>query len=688
MSDPFDGNHSEKEIKDSYQRFVHLYFEKRDLESVLPFFSPQITLIGSGNNEINNGFESTVEILINEFEQNPVKLNYEEKKIDIVPLGSSQWLVISLFDLKSQSNEMPLTERGYRFSIIWENDSGRWLIRHIHLSKGETPFKEWEDNASNTIAEKNELLEKMVNERTRQLGRLNIEISEYKKEIAETQSRFEAVLEKTSDGIIIADWKTHSFFMVNQRICDILGYTKGEIEKFWLNDLIPPDQLSSSLEKILQQSVGQLPTASDVPLICKNNEIRYFDIISVTIKIKQTNYLVSLYRDITEQKNAASCKLQAEAARKASESKNLFLANMSHEIRTPVTGIMGMSEILGKTPLNPEQTEYLEIINDSSKILLTLINDILDITKIEAGKLQLKKSNFQITELVNTVKKLTQPGLYSKNNKLVIEIDESLPKIIHSDKMRLEQVLINLVNNAIKFTENGIITISIKNMPRENGVIKVYVSDTGIGISQEDQVKLFQKFQQIDNTFAKSVNGNGLGLYICKELITLLEGDIGVQSTPGQGSTFWFTFLPEIACHNYIPETDIEMDSEISLDLNVLIVDDKRVNLQVISIMLQSANCIIDTAINGLEALDRFDPDKHEMVLMDIMMPMMDGITAMKELRKRYLDVPPIIAITANAMEGDREKYLAEGFDAYITKPLTMQKLSSELLQLGVIKKK
>jgi len=688
MSNPFYGDSLEKEIKECYEKFVDYYHIKRDLEAIKSLFSPQITNIGSGNDEMKLDYDSVVEIFERDIEQCPCELEYQEKLVEIVPLNHTQGLVIAKFDMNGTIENVPFAGKDYRFSMIWEKNSDQWLIRHIHLSKGETELKEGESFPVTNIKEKNEWLEKMVNQRTRQLCKLNIEISEANKEITETKQRFETIFEKASDGIIVADWKSHTFFMINQRICDILGYSKPELEDLWLNDLIPEGELSQSLEKILQESAGQIPIAHDIPLLCKNQEIRYFDIRSETIKIKQTNYLVSLYRDITDHKKALMHKQQAEIAKKASEAKNLFLANMSHEIRTPVTGIMGMSEILGKTDLNSEQAEYLEIINSSSKILLTLINDILDITKIEAGKLQLNKSNFRISEIVNTIKTLMKPGLMKKNNKLFVEIDETLPKTIYADKMRLEQVMMNLVNNAMKFTDEGTITIRIKNVPHENGTIKVDISDTGLGISAEDQTKLFQKFQQIDNSLTRPDDGTGLGLFICKELINLMEGNIGVQSSLGKGSTFWFTFRPEIITEYSPPEINVEMESDISLDLNVLLVDDKRVNLQVISIMLQSANCMIDTANNGLEALDRFNPDKHEMVLMDIMMPMMDGVTAMKELRKRYQEVPPIIAITANAMTGDKEKYLAEGFDAYITKPVTMQKLTSELLQLGVIKKK
>lgn len=680
----------EKEIIDSYRSFIDYYCNERDMEAIKSLFHPEITNIGSGEDEFTLTYDAVSEIFERDIQQCPCKLTYDEKHLKVMVISQDQALVVSEFDTKTVINENPLETKGYRYSILWQKPEEKWLIRHIHLSRAEPNLQQGESFPITDLSERNNVLEKLVNKRTRELCQLNINLAEANKEISEIKQRFEIIFEKASDGIIVADWENHSFFMVNQRICDNLGYRKKEMSDFWLSDLIPADQYQQSLSKILKETDGQTPIAESIPLKCSNGEIRFFDVTSQAIRINKKNFLVSLYRDITEHKQAILLKKEAEIAQKASEAKNIFLANMSHEIRTPVTGIIGMSEILTKTELSHRQKDYLSIITDSSKILLNLINDILDISKIEAGKLELKTEKFKLSELLENIKTLIKPGLINKNNQFKVTISHDVPSILESDRMRLEQILMNLLNNAIKFTENGEIHLFIEKLSNEKDFnqYKVKITDSGIGISPNDQMKLFQKFQQVETPLSEYSDGSGLGLYICRQLVNLLGGEIGVDSESGKGSSFWFTFQSKennIGLEEYV-STETNIDT--SLNMKVLLVDDKRVNLQVISLMLQTANCQIDTALNGLEALYKFEPEKHQVILMDIMMPLMDGITAMKELRKRHQELPPIIAITANAMAGDKEKYLNEGFDAYITKPLTMNKLLSELAGLGVINTK
>lgn len=690
MQDSFSMTKTKQEIIDSYHAFIDYYTQKRDIASIVQLFSPNITNIGSGADELTLDYNSVVEIFKRDMEQCPYPLSYTEKQLKVTVMTPNHGVLVSSFDTSTIISNMPHKTKGCRFSMFWEKTAKGWLIAHIHLSRGEVSLKTGESYPLSEIKEKNATLEKLVNKRTRELCQLNIELSEANKEISEIKQRFETIFEKAGDGIIIEDWEKQEFFMINQRICHILGYSKEEMQQLWITDLLPCEDFEVSMQRITEEADGARTIADDIPLICKNKELKYFDITSQTIKIRQKTYRVSLYRDITEHKKTVLLKQQAEVARKASESKNLFLANMSHEIRTPVTGIMGMSDVLSKTELTTQQSEYLCIIKDSSKILLTLINDILDISKIEAGKLVLKNESFRIDELIDKIKTLAHPGLLNNNNKIQIYIDPELPKYINADKVRLEQILMNLLNNAIKFTRNGSISINAEKVQdhSHNTQLKVTVSDTGIGISESDQERLFQKYQQIDTSLLQPADGTGLGLYICKQLISLMGGTIGVQSTVGQGSHFWF----HIPCRESNAEskiiTELNGSVDVQLGLNVLLVDDKKVNLQVISLMLQTANCKIDTAFNGIEALEKFNPQKHEVVLMDIMMPLMDGITAMKELRKKHNNLPPIIAITANAMAGDKGKYLKEGFDAYITKPLTLNKLTSELLDLGILERK
>ncbi len=393
----------------------------------------------------------------------------------------------------------------------------------------------------------------------------------------------------------------------------------------------------------------------------------------------KSDYLIEgFFQDITDRKLSLEYQNEVEVARKSSETKNQFLANMSHEIRTPVNGIMGMADILSHTELTDQQKEYLKTIEDSSQILLNIINDILDISKIEAGKMQLRPEVFSLRNMMVHLNKMFDP--IASNNKLQLKfnIDQAIPEWLHGDKKRLEQILLNLISNALKFTNQGwvIVNLSSHALDSSRQLIRFEVKDSGMGIDPAGQAKLFQKFSQLDNSLTRGTGGTGLGLFICRELVKLMNGEIAVTSTPSKGSTFWFSIPLQTAD---APEKTIEKSSTCTLkaspSLSVLVVDDKLVNQKVLSLMLQGEGCKVDVACNGQEAINKFDPEKHQMVFMDIMMPVMDGVTAMKTLHLNHDSLPPIIALTANAMEGDAQNYLNSGFNDYLAKPVSRKDL-------------
>jgi signal transduction histidine kinase/CheY-like chemotaxis protein len=463
--------------------------------------------------------------------------------------------------------------------------------------------------------------------------------------------------------VIIAGSKAPLFFNNGLQLISMLW---SKDEEYWLlNHIHFSDAISKANTKSNIRQLESDISRFNIDLSMARNEIR--DLKEQTIHLQN----------------------EVERAQKASETKNLFVANMSHELRTPVTGIIGMSEILSRKNLSSEQNADLKVIISSSKALLGLINDMMDISRIEAGQLQIRPDTFSIKDLLNKIQTLSNPIAINKKNQLIIHTAPDVPDIIKADKYRLEQVLMNLVNNAMKFTCKGKIYIDITRAQKnEPDIFKISVIDTGIGIKPENQSKLFRQFQQLEVNPENENIGTGLGLYICKKLVLLMGGDIFVESTPGIGSTFWFTFKAEASeVQPLVPIQDLAEEDpwDISLGLKILLVDDKSVNQKVISLMLQTADCQVDIAKNGIEAIAQYNPEKHQVVLMDIMMPVMDGITAMKELRTKYTQTCPIIAITANAMQGDEEKYLSLGFDAYIAKPITMHKLTSHLRDMGMI---
>jgi PAS domain S-box-containing protein len=389
--------------------------------------------------------------------------------------------------------------------------------------------------------------------------------------------------------------------------------------------------------------------------------------------------------DITEQLANEELSKNIEIAERTTKLKQQFLANMSHEIRTPMTGVLGMIDLLMTTKLDQQQQEYTQTIKSSADGLLSILNDILLLSKMEAGKLELHPVNFNPRAMLEQIKILFDPLTKQKNIDLIIDIKNEIPEYIYADITRIKQIITNFISNAIKFTDNGSITLcfSFLNNLKSFLEFKVDVIDTGIGISTENQQKLFSVFSQVENTYKRNTEGIGLGLTICKELAYLMGGEIGLISSIGNGSDFWFTFLAKEVNKSEIFESEKQLIDYKNLKLNfkILLVEDTVVNQKVISLMLSNVGCEIEIAKNGLIATEMFRENKYHLILMDIQMPVMDGVETVSFLRKKYQNLPPIIGLSANAMEGDAEKYISLGMDDYLTKPIFANTLYDKILK-------
>jgi PAS domain S-box-containing protein len=496
-------------------------------------------------------------------------------------------------------------------------------------------------------------------------------------------------VENTPDAIF---WVTPDTRIAdaNPAACRTLGYTREELARMRVPDVNPhcsPEVWQQRLAAVRERGALQFETEYRT----KDGRLIPADTVIGHVRLGTEERLCAFVRDITERQQREQELLRARAAAEAgNRAKSEFLANMSHEIRTPINGIVGMTQLLGFTELTDTQSEYLNVIRKSSETLLSLINDILDLAKIEAGRTELARREFSLRESVRDIVNSQQYHIRCKGLRVQVDIPAAVPDKLKGDQVRLKQILLNLLGNAVKFTEAGEVTVTAAVVTRRDDLLtlQIDVRDTGVGIAPEDMDRIFAPFVQADASSKRRYGGTGLGLHICARLTELMGGRIWAESCKGAGSVFHvqlpFGVDGALAGSRHALKAIPAWDGP---PLRVLVADDDSISQFVALRILKHVGHTAAVACNGEEALQKWEQEPFDAVLMDVQMPVMDGVEAALAIREKEKGTgrhTPIIALTARVLPGEQEDIMSHGFDGYVPKPLDMQALLAELRRHGV----
>lgn len=492
-----------------------------------------------------------------------------------------------------------------------------------------------------------------------------------------------AAIESSPAGIVIADATVpgNPIIFVNKSFTTITGYSADEV----LGKSCKFLQGIHTNKDDVQTLNAALKTHQPIEITLLNyrknqtpfwNDMRISPLFDAQGKIKN---FIALQTDVTAMHNTQEAlKIAKEQAERVTSVKSNFMAMMSHEVRTPINGIIGTLALLNDMPLNSEAKQLAETSYQSASALLTIVNDMLDFSKIEAGKLDLEVTDFDLRAMVDSCLTLMQPIADGKHITLKLAFDATVPRRVASDPTRIKQVLLNLISNAVKFTEKGGVTVRVSNLMAaavsgaSDAIVRFEVIDTGIGMSQDGMTRIFTEFNQLDPSIARRYGGTGLGLAICKRLIGMMNGEIEVESRQGEGSKFWFVLPLRIAEAAAPPQAKALPSADLQGSGKILIVEDNATNQFVLTKMLERAGYRCQIAENGAIGLERVQAESFDLVFMDVSMPVMDGLAATRHIRAlggKYAAIP-IIAMTAQSMAGDRERCLGAGMSDYLSKPI------------------
>lgn len=491
-----------------------------------------------------------------------------------------------------------------------------------------------------------------------------------------SEERFQSLFELSPDAIVVINSKGE-LLDANGLACQLAGYTKEEMLKRSAMEFVAPDNIAQAMSGMSTAGNGET-VKIQIEFINAMKERVPTELLGRRIESAEGALYYGVIRDISDRlAKEQQLRDSKEAAEKANIAKSDFLANMSHEMRTPLNGVIGSLSLVERSDVNEQTADLVKAAERSAETLLTLIDDLLDLSRIEAGEIDLEYSVFDPIDLSTIVTEVFSPLAEKKGIALTKEVNTS-GKAIKSDVGKIRQVLINLVGNAIKFTQKGVVAVNIDvEHEEEQDKLTLEVRDTGIGISKEDQAVLFDRFKQADSSKSRSHSGAGLGLAICKQLSDLMDGSISVSSAPGVGSTFKFTIPVEISDEKTETPEEQTVKPE-TLSGRVLIAEDSETNAMVAKKMLDRLGLEYEHVVDGAAAVDAALNGDFDVVLMDVSMPNLDGLEATRILRQRGFTTP-IIAMTAHALKGDRDQAFQIGMSGYITKPVRPKALRDGL---------
>lgn len=504
----------------------------------------------------------------------------------------------------------------------------------------------------------------------------------------EASEKYRGIIENMELGLLEVDLEG-KIIKAYPRFCEMLGYQPHELAGQSANEILLPPEYFPILQQQSKDREQGKAGVYEIQVLHKNGARVWVLISGAPIVDLQGNIVgtIGIHYDITNQKNLQhDLEIARQRAEDSQRAEQQFLANMSHEIRTPLNAIIGMSHLLNDTELSREQTEYLEVLQSSANILYSLISDLLDITKIQAGKLEIIEKEFHLPTLIKSMQRTIQGKVLNKPVEVSASVAPSLDNLLRGDDLLLNQMLLNIMGNATKFTEEGFITLQAKELSRKGSLVTVEfsISDTGIGIPEDKLDLIFQSFRQVDGDIKRKFGGTGLGLTIVKQLVEAQDGTIVVESALGRGTKFIITLTYEDTYKPY-QEEKIKVSETIEKQLwiynRVLIVEDNFMNQKYISSLLKKWNIPYDIAFNGREGFERATAQKYDLIFMDIQMPEMDGYEATIAIRNsaNLNQHTPIIALTASALTSEKDVAFNAGMNDFLTKPFKPAQLYEKL---------